>query len=330
MKKLLASLLAAVLFAAPAYALEAPEEVFDYWYEGMAYLTEDIGPRSVGTQGEKDAYAWLVEQFESFGYSFDDGTLITSNCVPFLHYTGRTLQSPNLIAIKPALSSNPQIITVCAHYDSVDVAPGARDNASGIAATLALSQLFAQAEPFENTELRFIAFGAEETGHQGSLSYCYGLSEDERARSLAAFNIDILVSDMWESDVVFSLDTVGMRTPDGYVEGEPGRPAVNRAAQAMLAAMQEVGAFDPEEQEITWCGPRHLGDSDHDSFHYFGIDSVNICFRSTTETGGHWPSLMHTADDTLGDLDTNRSWEALSAVYTAVDSLARDHEYGME
>lgn len=66
------------------------------------------------------------------------------------------------------------IIVIGAHYDSVDASPGANDNATGVAATLALARRFAQKQP-EKT-LRFVAFVNEEppyfqTEEMGSLVY---------------------------------------------------------------------------------------------------------------------------------------------------------------
>ncbi|HET6886944.1 MAG TPA: M28 family peptidase [Candidatus Udaeobacter sp.] len=68
----------------------------------------------------------------------------------------------------------PEIILIGAHYDSVFGSPGANDNGSGVAATLALARRFAGRKP-EHT-LRFVAFANEEppyflSGEMGSLVY---------------------------------------------------------------------------------------------------------------------------------------------------------------
>jgi Zn-dependent M28 family amino/carboxypeptidase len=67
-----------------------------------------------------------------------------------------------------------EIILIGAHYDSVFGSPGANDNGSGVAATLALARRFAGRKP-EHT-LRFVAFVNEEppyflSGEMGSLVY---------------------------------------------------------------------------------------------------------------------------------------------------------------
>ena len=69
---------------------------------------------------------------------------------------------------------SPEIILIGAHYDSVFGSPGANDNGSGVAATLALARRFANAKPKHT--LRFVAFVNEEppyflSGEMGSLVY---------------------------------------------------------------------------------------------------------------------------------------------------------------
>jgi hypothetical protein len=70
--------------------------------------------------------------------------------------------------------AEPEIILVGAHYDSVFGSPGANDNGTGVAATLALARRFASAKPKHT--LRFVAFVNEEppyflSGEMGSLIY---------------------------------------------------------------------------------------------------------------------------------------------------------------
>src|SRR5499427_1677799 len=68
----------------------------------------------------------------------------------------------------------PEIFVIGAHYDSVFGSPGANDNGTGVAATLALARRFATAKPKHT--LRFVAFVNEEppyflSGEMGSLVY---------------------------------------------------------------------------------------------------------------------------------------------------------------
>jgi Zn-dependent M28 family amino/carboxypeptidase len=72
------------------------------------------------------------------------------------HATSR--YAGNVIAERRGTSD--EVVVVGAHYDSVDGSPGADDNASGVAALLALARAFAHAQP--RRTLRFVAFANEE------------------------------------------------------------------------------------------------------------------------------------------------------------------------
>lgn len=71
--------------------------------------------------------------------------------------------SANLIVEIPGRTKPGEIVVIGAHYDSVTGTVGADDNASGVAALLALARRFARATP-ERT-LRFVAFANEEPPH---------------------------------------------------------------------------------------------------------------------------------------------------------------------
>lgn len=94
------------------------------------------------------------------------------------------------------------IIVIGAHYDSVQGSPGANDNASGVAAMLALARAFAQTRPART--LRFVAFTNEEpplfqTRYMGSRRYAKRSRERGERISL-----------------MLSLETIG------YYSDEPG------------------------------------------------------------------------------------------------------------
>src|SRR5690606_21910651 len=101
----------------------------------------------------------------------------------------RYTTSQNVIATRAPRSTfrtADTITTFVAHYDSVPAGPGANDNASGTATLLELARVY-RSLPV-NTELRFIAAGAEEVGLRGSRYYVEQLSDDEISRIVATFN----------------------------------------------------------------------------------------------------------------------------------------------
>jgi Peptidase family M28 len=82
-------------------------------------------------------------------------------------YMERT--SANLVAEIPGTEPNAPKIVVGAHYDSQLESPGAADNATGLAALLAMARAWAGARPQRTIAL--VAFGVEETGSWGAADY---------------------------------------------------------------------------------------------------------------------------------------------------------------
>lgn len=82
------------------------------------------------------------------------------------------------------------------HYDSVPLAPGASDNATGTAAVLEIAQVLAQNGRMANH--CFVLFGAEEIGLVGSRAFVDSLSAADKARLKGMFNYDMVgVGESW-------------------------------------------------------------------------------------------------------------------------------------
>ena len=98
--------------------------------------------------------------------------------------------SRNVIAELPGTGDG--VVVVGAHFDTVPESIGANDNASGMGVLLALAEELAD-RPFPFT-LRFITFGAEETGLHGSRHYVGQLTDAELAEIKAMVNLDVVGS----------------------------------------------------------------------------------------------------------------------------------------
>lgn len=136
--------------------------------------------RPIGSQGERDAVAYLEQRFAEMGYEV--------TVQPYTDADGKT--GSNVIAQKAANRADADIFVLSAHHDSVPTAYGANDNASGVAALLAAADLM-QAFPTD-TEIRFISFTDEENGKNGSRSYVDALTEGERNRMVGDIQFDML------------------------------------------------------------------------------------------------------------------------------------------
>ena len=79
--------------------------------------------------------------------------------------------SQNVIGTLEGLKPDQGIVYIGGHYDSVSSAPGANDDASGVAATLEAARVLSTKGHRTKATLKFIAFGAEEIGLDGSYWY---------------------------------------------------------------------------------------------------------------------------------------------------------------
>jgi Zn-dependent M28 family amino/carboxypeptidase len=101
--------------------------------------------------GRNAARSYIQGQLQSFGYA----TSVDA--------------SGNIMAELPGATTPNEIFVVAAHFDGVPGAPGADDNASGVAGMLEVARIFSS-RTFDST-VRFIGFDQEETGLIGSLAY---------------------------------------------------------------------------------------------------------------------------------------------------------------
>ena len=102
-----------------------------------------------------------------------------------------TYPTRNVIAETKGGDPN-NVIVVGAHLDSVGTGPGINDNGSGSATILEIAEQIAKLKP--RNKVRFIWFGAEESGLLGSEAYVAGLSAEERGRIAAMLNFDMVGS----------------------------------------------------------------------------------------------------------------------------------------
>lgn len=255
------------------------------------YLVETVGPRPAGSPEEKQAGDYIYDAFASYGYEQDGFEL---KRVSFSIEAPHNLDSENIIAVKKGRSDQ-NIVAVVAHYDSMPQTPGARDNAGGTAALLELSKILKDADV--DAELRFIVLGAEEIGYWGASSYLDALSEAEKDRHIAVYNMDITIATQGSgSKLVFN--TLGSRTEQGYKEGNFLEPAHNLVSHSVSDAYEKLG-YHMEEL----AGSVHYGDSDHVSFHQSGIDAANICWRRVENGTTILPAEYHLPQDNLESLD---------------------------
>jgi hypothetical protein len=145
-------------------------------------LAGDIGVRVRATRNETLGARYIADEFRSLGYDVN---------VQRFDVDGAT--SRNVIAAYPGARKYPFVIG--GHMDSVPGAPGANDNASGTAVVLEIARLFAGTP--QARWVRFMAFGAEEYGedgshHVGSQVYVQRLGQEGRNRLAGMLSVDMI------------------------------------------------------------------------------------------------------------------------------------------
>ena len=167
----------------PAFSNEPVERFARYRaMRHVRQLAAKIGIRVRATTGERLGARYAARRFRALGYevkiqkfSIDGGT------------------SRNVIAWWPGSVAYPLVIGE--HVDSVPGSPGANDNASGVAAILEVARVIAGKAP--SRFVRFVAFGSEEYGrdgthHDGSAVMVRRMGDQGRRRLPGMISVDMV------------------------------------------------------------------------------------------------------------------------------------------
>jgi Zn-dependent M28 family amino/carboxypeptidase len=219
----------------------------------VRFLAGDIGPRLATGPAFHRAARWVERHFEGLGYDVSRQTFP----VPAGDSWGVPVEagtSVNVVARPRGFDARSPYLVVGAHLDTVAVAPGAEDNASGIAVLLETARRWSVA-PAE-VPVVFVAFGGEEprgTGdlehHFGSLHYVARMSPAERRHLRGMVSMDRV--------------GVGEVVPVASVGGTPVATlaALVRSAAGLGIAL----AVDPDNTA-----------SDHESFADAGLPAARL------------------------------------------------------
>lgn len=307
---------------------EAVQEIADgfeldwwfYWLQDLSY--KDTSRYSFRVKGAKildgspqpdgsadRAADWIIEHLEIFGYEPTED--------PFKHTLYSTLTEKvgeftlrNIVAEKRGSGPNAdQVILLTAHYDSIASktegwqhnwreypAPGAVDNATGVAAVLEAARLFAYRK-FDFT-VRFVFFTGEEQGLFGSKHYA------ENARLNGDNIAGVLNVDMIGFDAEGPLDL-------HIAANRNGEWLLQTAHEAAQAVQPDLNLWLHRDPKFTY--------SDHASF--WAEEYSAILF--TQDVNGNSYPYFHTIDDTVDKVQKWYAAEAVPAFIAAAAAAAR-------
>ena len=215
--------------------------------------------------------------------------------------------------------ARPEILLIGAHYDSVFGSPGANDNGSGVAATLALARRFAGRKT-QHT-LRFVAFVNEEppyflSGEMGSLVYA-GRCKARGDKISAMISLETIgyFSDAPNSQA-YPSRALGAFYPKvgnfiGFVSNVHSRTLLRRA----IALFREHAKVPSEGAALPWFIPG-VSWSDQWSFWKNGYPGIMV-----TDTAPFRYPYYHSANDTPDKLDYDRFALVVSGMEKVIEGL---------
>lgn len=247
-----------------------------------------FGNRWTFSPKSRMAATWIFEKFVSLGFESE---------TKFQKFK----YGSNVLCHKKGREES--IILICGHYDTRSNnehdAPGADDNASGIAAILELARILSNINIKKS--ICFAAFGGEEQGYFGS-KFCAALARENN----------------WKIDLLINLDTIG------YSEsGERGRVVIewdrqNRSGKKeesdRYASVMEVSAATYTQLE-TLRGDIYL--SDHIPF----AKKKFVCIGAYE---GLENSARHTNQDTIDKIDFEYLSEVTKMVLATVLEIEKE------
>lgn len=229
-------------------------------------------------------------------------------------------QFDNLEVVLPGSMKPEQIVVIGAHYDSAVDCPAANDNASGVAALLALARTLA-GKPQPKT-IRFVAFANEEPPHfqtttMGSLHYASRCKErGEHITAMLSLETMGFYSDEAKSQhYPFPLSLFYPEVGDfiGFVGDLSSRALVHES----IASFREHARFPSEGAALPASIPG-VGWSDHWSFWQHGYGAAMV-----TDTAPFRYPHYHSRDDTPDKVDYERLARVIAGLEHVVADLAR-------
>jgi hypothetical protein len=286
-----------------------PSRLRDEIHTHVRRLASEIGERSVFRPNAlAAAREYIAAEFSRYGYS-----------VRYQWYDADDLPCANLEATRHGQRWPGKILLLGAHYDTASGSPGANDNASGIAALLAIARRFAALSPA--ITVRFVAFVNEEppffaSGEQGSIVY---------AAAARAKGDDIRLMVSLET-IGYYRDTPGSQTYPapfglfypkhanflGFVSDFRSALLMHRCARAFrrVSKFPLVCASVPR-------GVPGASSSDHLAFWRCAYRAFMI-----TDTAFYRYPYYHTAEDTAEKLDYPRLSEVVAALVRTFAAFA--------
>jgi len=262
------------------------------------------------------ARKWLIKEFQKI-----PGLEVVDDGYRLPQQGGRIVRETelhNVVAIKKGKAARERIIIVNAHYDTIAVsqdgkfhyedvnteAPGANDDASGVAALLEMARIIAPLET--EATIYFIAFSGEEQGLVGSTLYAQKMKQQGK-------NVE----------AVLTMDMISnIKAGNGYIDSTRVRvfsddpndsPSRELARYVKRVAEQVYPSF---EVNLIYRADRFGRGGDHTPFVLEGFPGIRF-----TEARENY-SVQHSPLDTIENLSVPYCADVTRVVLASLLSLA--------
>ena len=283
-------------------------ELRDQLRRHVEMLADDIGQRNVF---QPQALAAAADYIES---SFADAGLTPMR--QSYQVAGETCS--NIEVELPGRERPDEIIVIGAHYDSVFNCPGANDNASGVAALLALARAFADDRGART--LRFVAFVNEEppyfwTDEMGSVVYAQRCREnnDNIVAMLALETIGYYSDEKGSQHYPFPLSLFYPST--GNFIAFVGNRSSGKLVREVVGSFRRHTQF-PSRGGVLPNAIREAGWSDQWSFWQVGYRGLMV-----TDTAPFRYEHYHRSSDTPDKLDYDRMARVTAGLKRVIGDL---------
>lgn len=252
---------------------------------------------------------YIKDEFLAIGLAVDEQV-----------YEFEGVEFANLEAVMPGLEKPEEVIIVGAHYDSEKGTPGANDNASGVAAMLAIAHDLKDYKPART--IKFVAFANEEapyfdTEGMGSLRYAR-LAREAGVNIVAMLSLETMAYfTAGEGSQKYPSGLDGLELPEegnfiAFVSDKAGEELLNKLT-GLFALFSSV----PVKSLCAGAEISHAALSDHRSFQQAGYCAVMV-----TDTAPFRYPYYHHKDDTPDKLNMKVYKEVVLGLTACTGALA--------
>ncbi len=202
---------------------------------------QGFGPHPTGSEACDALATYLYNTLEGYGL------LVRYDPWRYKLRTGN-----NIEATLQGTNNSPSTVIVCAHYDSVQISPGADDDGSGVSVVLAVADIMST-HSFNST-VRFVLFSGEEQGLLGSYRYAQEAYRNDE-QIIGVLNLD------------------GVGYANTTEDGSKIRHHTNDQSAWMVDRSSSIAALYANEIGLEINRRPHVSYSDHQSFVTFQYDA---------------------------------------------------------